>query len=380
MGFILTEEQKELRNMVKSFMETEVMPIVPEYDEKGECPVEIVKKGLEMGFHMLEVPEEYGGAGLDTKTAIIVQEEMAKVDCGFAGCFSVTAMAIKCILRMGTEEQKKHFIKRFTEGRMMGAFCLTEQSAGSDAASIRTTAVRDGDDYILNGVKTFITNGGVSDTYIVMAVTDKTKGTKGISAFVVEREREGVSVGKEENKMGFRLSNTTEVILDNVRVPAFNRLGEEGLGFVTAMKALDDGRLFVAAGAVGIAQRALEEAVKYSKQRICFKQPIHKFQGIQFMIADMAMQLEAGRQLINHAVDLKEAGLPFSKEAAMAKCFCTDTVMKVTSDAIQIFGGYGYCKEYPVEKLLRDAKINQIFEGTNQIQRMVIGNAVVAEY
>ena len=379
MGYIMTDEQRDLRDMVRAFYEKELDPIVMEYDEKNETPMHLVPKGLEMGLHLIDIPEEYGGMGLGDRTAVILAEEMARHDLGFSSVFSITGMALKVILATGNEEQKRRFSDKVVNGAL-GAFCLTEPVAGSDAAAIRTAAVPDGDHYILNGTKTFITNGGLADFFIVMAKTDKTKGARGISAFVVERSMKGVSNGKHENKMGLRLSNTCDVILEDVAVPKANMLGVEGKGFITAMQALDGGRGSVAAGSIGLAQRAMEEAVKYSKLRSAFGQPINRFQGIQFMLADMQVQIEAARGLVEKFLYNKEHGLPYGKEGAMAKLFATDTAMHVTTDAVQVFGGYGYCKDYPVEKLMRDAKVQQIVEGTNQIQRTIISRYLASEY
>jgi len=376
MGYRMTQEQKGLRDSIRNFLEKEVKPHVPEYDEKGETPLELVKKGFDMGLHLIDVPEEYGGLGLGMRAACIVTEEMARIDFGYSSCFNM--LALKCVTLMGNEEQKHRACKLVVPGNMC-SFCLTEPGAGSDAAAIRTTAVKDGDNYILNGTKCFVTSGAYANLYVVMAVTDPTKGPMGISAFMVEHGTSGLIIGKDENKLGLRLSNTCELIFDNMVIPKENLLGEEGMGFVTAMQGLDTGRITVAAGAVGIAQRALEESIAYSKQRVCFGKAIGKIQSIQFMIADMAKKIEAARLLIDYAATLVDAGADYTKAAAMAKCFATDTVMEVTTDAIQIFGGYGYCKDYPVEKLFRDAKITQIVEGTNQIQRMVIGRSAIAD-
>lgn len=371
MGYILNEEQTNLVDMIKVFMTKEVKPHVAEFDKTGEFPRELYKKAFEMGLHCLEIPEEFGGGGVDYMTAAAIYEEMAKIDAGFSTGLCATSLSLKPVLIAGTPQQKKLFSDIIVPGAF-GAFCLTEPNAGSDAGSVRTTAVRDGDEYVINGGKCFITNGGVSDVYVVFASTDKSKGLKGLTAFIVEKSRGGITVGKEEDKMGIRLSNTTEVVFEDVRIPASNLLGKEGDGFKIAMKTLDLSRPFVGAIAVGIAQRAIEEAVKYSKERTQFGKPIAKFQAIQFMLADMDIQTEAARQTVVHAIQLILAKRPYSREASIAKCFTGDVAVKVTLDAIQILGGYGYSRDYPVEKLLRDAKIFQIFEGTNQIQRVVV--------
>jgi butyryl-CoA dehydrogenase len=376
MNYFVTQEQKELQQMIREFANNELAPVVLECDHKGEMPVEVYNKAFEMGLHAMELPEEYGGSGLDTLTTAIIQEELAKVDAGFAISIAAIGLALKPVLIAGTDEQKKLFCDIVTPGNF-AAFALTEAGAGSDAAAVRTTADKVGDEYIINGSKCFITNGGVSQVYIVIASTDKSKGLKGFSAFIVERDREGISVGKEEDKMGIRLSNTTEVIFNNVKVPAKNLLGKEGDGFKIAMKTLDASRAIVGAGAVGISQAAIDHCVKYAKERITFGKPIASLQAIQFMLADMEIQTETSRQMVRYAASIIDAGYPHSKEAAIAKCFAGDSAMKVTTDAVQILGGYGYSREYPVEKLMRDAKIFQIFEGTNQIQRVVIASNIL---
>ena len=376
MGYILNEEQNSLVDMVKEFMTNEVKPHVSEFDISGEFPRELYEKAFEMGLHCLDIPEEFGGGGVDYLTAAAIYEEMAKVDAGFSTGLCATSLALKPVLIAGTPEQKKLFSDIIVPGAF-GAFCLTEPDAGSDAGSVRTTAIREGDEYVINGGKCFITNGGVSDVYVVFASTDKSKGLKGLTAFIVERSRAGITVGKEENKMGIRLSNTTEVIFEDVRIPVTNLLGKEGDGFKIAMKTLDLSRPFVGAIAVGIAQRAIEESIKYSKERITFGNPIAKFQAIQFMLADMDIETEAARQTVVHAIQLILANKPYSREAAIAKCFAGDVAVKVALNAIQVLGGYGYSRDYPVEKLLRDAKIFQIFEGTNQIQRVIIAGQLL---
>lgn len=376
MGHIITDEQKGLLELVRKFAVNEVKPRVKELDESGEFPMDLFKKAFEMGLHCLEIPEEYGGAGLDYKTTAIVFEELAKVDAGFAISLVTTFVALRSVIMAGNEAQKKLFADIIIPGAF-GAFCLTEPNAGSDAASIRTTAVRDGDEYVINGSKCFITNGGVADVYIVFASTDRSKGVKGLSAFIVERSREGIIIGKHENKMGLRLSNTCDVAFSDVRVPADHLLGKEGDGFKIAMNTLNVSRAFVGTLAVGICQAAIDECVKYAKERVQFGKPIGEFQAVQMILADMEIQTEAARQLVHHAMVLMDEKKPVIKEGAITKCFAGDTVMKVTTDAVQIFGGYGVSKEYPVEKLMRDAKVFQIFEGTNQIQRIVIAKEML---
>jgi len=376
MDYILTDQQQEIRKLVRSFMEKKVKPYINEYERDSEFPVALHKEAFEIGLHGFEIPREFGGTNVGYKTSAVIYEELGKIDAGFALTICATNLALKPVLISGTQAQKALFSRLILEGGY-ASFGLTEPNAGSDAASISTVAVRDGDEYVLNGSKCFITNGAYANVYTILALTDPSKGARGLTAFIVERDRTGISVGKEEDKMGIRTSNTVEVVLQDVRVPVENRLGEEGQGFKIAMKTLDISRPFVGNIAVGMAQRALDEAVAYAKQRVTFGQPIANYQAIQFMLADMAIKVDTARQMCVHAVDLLEAGLPMSKEAAIAKCYSTDILVDVASDAIQVLGGYGYMKEYPVEKILRDSKIFQIFEGTNQIQRMVVSGALL---
>lgn len=376
MGYLLNEEQQSLVMTVQDFMKRQVEPLVAKCDRSGELPMEAYQTAFDMGLHSLEIPEEYGGAGMDYMTVSAVMEEMGKVDAGFATSLCAVGLAVKPVLLAGTPEQKKMYADILTQGKF-AAFCLTEPNAGSDAGACATTAVRDGDEYILNGTKCFITNGGIADVYVVFATLNRAMGLKGLTAFIVERNRAGISTGKEEDKMGIRLSNTCEVIFEDVHVPVTNRLGAEGEGFKIAMRTLDLSRPFVGAIAVGIAQRALDEATSYAKVRNTFGKPIAKLQAIQFMLADMDIQTEAARQTVIHCIQRIEAGLPYSREAAICKCLSGDVAVKAALDAIQILGGYGYSREYPVEKLLRDAKIFQIFEGTNQIQRVVIAGQLL---
>lgn len=377
MGYLLDENGLALVESVRSFMKKEVQPVVAECDRTGELPMKAYQAALEMGLHCLEIPVEFGGAGVDYMTCAAICEEMGKVDAGFATTMGATGLAIKPVIIAGTPEQKAFYSEIVTSGKFT-AFCLTEPGAGSDAGSCTTTAVRDGDEYVINGAKCFITNGGIADVYVVFATVDRSKGLKGLTAFIVERSRSGISIGKEEDKMGIRLSNTTEVIFEDVRIPAANRLGQEGEGFKIAMKTLDLSRPFIGAIAVGIAQRALDESVKYSRERVTFGKPIAKFQALQFMMADMDMYTEAARQTIVYCINRIAAHLPYTREAAICKCMGGDVAMKVSLDALQIHGGYGYSREYPIEKLVRDAKIFQIFEGTNQIQRVVIAGQLLA--
>ncbi|WP_066497969.1 acyl-CoA dehydrogenase family protein [Abyssisolibacter fermentans] len=372
----ITNEMKDLRELVESYMEKEVVPVVGEFDASGEFPEKIYKDILDMGIHLLEVPEEHGGVMVDRKTEVYIAEILGRYDCGLASAIGANNSACSTINLFGTAEQKKQYFDILVSGKL-AAFCLTEPNAGSDSAAVRTKARLEGDEYVLNGTKCFITNGGVAGVYTVFASTDLSKGTKGLSAFFVERDRPGVSIGKHEDKMGIRLSNTTEVIFDECRIPKDHLIGEEGKGFVYAMKTLDTSRPFVGATGVGLAQRAIDEAVKYSKERVQFGKPIASKQGLQFMLADMQIQTEAARQLVYHTTELMDDGENYSMHSAMSKVMGSDIAMKVTCDALQIFGGYGYMKEYPIEKMMRDAKILQIYEGTNQIQRVVISGIML---
>ncbi|WP_066635503.1 acyl-CoA dehydrogenase [Desulfolucanica intricata] len=371
--FQFTEEQLMIRDTVRKLAQNEIAPRAAEIDRTHEFPWENIKKMSELGLMGLPIPEEYGGAGMDFVSYILTIEEISKACATTGVILSVhTSVGTFPILFFGNEEQKQKYIPKLAAGEYIGAFALTEPGAGSDASGLSTTAKLEGDHYIVNGSKIFITNGGVADIYITFVVTDKSKGSKGISCLIVEKDTPGFSIGKKEEKMGLNGSQTTEIVFDNARVPKENLLGKEGEGFKVAMSGLDGGRVGIAAQGLGIAQAALDAAIDYSKQRVQFGKPISAFQGIQFMLADMAAQVDAARLLVYRAAFLKAAGKPLSKEASMAKMFATDTAMKVTTDAVQIFGGYGYTKEYPVERYMRDAKITQIYEGTNQIQRMVI--------
>lgn len=375
---LLSDEQKVLHKMVQEFAQKEIAPHAAHYDKTEEFPWENIKKMGEMGFMGMPIPEEYGGTGTDALSYIIALEEISKA-CAATGVIMAVhnSVGIMPILYFGTEEQKQKYIPDLASGEKIAAFALTEPNAGSDASKLATTAKLNGDHYVINGTKCFITNGQVAETFNVFATVDKSKGVKGITAFIVEKGTPGFSIGKKEEKMGIRASSTTEVILENCQVPKENMLGKEGEGFKVAMAMLDTGRIGIAAQALGIAAAAYEEAVKYAKVREQFGKTIASFQAISFMIADMAIQIEAARQLVYHAASLKDAGLPFGKEASIAKTFASDTAVKVALDAIQVMGGYGYSREYPVERLLRDAKITQIYEGTNQIQRIVIANHIL---
>lgn len=372
---ILTGEQLDLQAFARDFAAKELAPVVKECDRKGEFPMEVFRKFCEVGFNSMFLPEAYGGQGLGAMDMVLVYEEFAKVDAGFICSASTGEFGIEPILVAGTEEQKKYYMDFILQGGL-GAFALTEPNAGSDAAATRTTAVRDGDDYILNGRKCFITSGPVANVYSVFATVDPSLGTKGISCFIVERDRPGVSVGKDEDKMGMRLSCTSDVIFEDVRIPAKNLVGAEGKGFGLAMKCLDRSRGVNSYGALGIAQRALDEAVAYAKQRKTFGRPIIGHQGVQFLLADMEIDVTTAWALLWQCAQMVDKGVFDTKLGSVTKTFLSEMAMRVTTSAVQVLGGYGYSREYPVEKLMRDAKLWSIFEGTNQIQRMVISGCL----
>lgn len=376
MAYIISEEAQDLLEDVKKFCENEVKEQCKEYDITGDWPKEIYDKAIEQGYHALEVPEEFGGPGLSRIDIAALLEQMAIADAGFATTISASGLAMKPVLIAGSEEQKKKMCDLVLKGGF-GAFCLTEPGAGSDAGAGKTTAIKDGDEYILNGRKCFITNGEVASFYCITAMTDKSKGVKGISMFFIEKGTPGLSTGNHENKMGIRTSNTCDVVLEDCRVPASALVGKEGEGFTIAMKTLDQARAWMGCIATGIAQRGIQEAIAYGKERVQFGKPIIKNQALQFKIADMEIKTETARQMVAHALTKMDLNLPYAKESAIAKCYAGDIAMEVSSEAIQVFGGYGYSKEYPVEKLIRDAKIFQIFEGTNEIQRIVIANSII---
>ena len=374
MSLLYTEDQKSLIEMVRDFAEKEVKPYVAECDRKGECPIELFKPAMDMGLHMLEIPEEYGGAGMDYETTAMIFEELAKVDAGYADTLVTTFVALRNVILAGTPEQARYFADVIAEGKF-ACFAITESGAGSDAGALRSTAVPDGDDYILNGTKTFATNGECASLYIAFFKTEE-----GITAFMIDRDTPGFSVGAHEDKMGFRLSNTTDLIFEDVRVPASNIIGKKGEGLKIALNSLNLSRAFISTLGVGIMQRALDEAVAYAKVREQFGKPIIKFEMVQQMLADMAIKVEASRCLVNNTMKMMDQGSLVRKEGSITKTFVTDCMQEVTSNAVQIFGGYGYSIEYPVEKLMRDAKIFQIFEGTNQIQRQTIAKCLEKEY
>ena len=372
---ILTGEQLDLQAFARHFAAKELAPVVKECDRKGEFPMEVFRKFCEVGFNSMFLPEAYGGQGLGAMDMVLVYEEFAKVDAGFICSASTGEFGIEPILVAGTEDQKKYYMDFILQGGL-GAFALTEPNAGSDAAATRTTAVRDGDDYILNGRKCFITSGPVANVYSVFATVDPSLGTKGISCFIVERDRPGVSVGKDEDKMGMRLSCTSDVIFEDVRIPAKNLVGAEGKGFGLAMKCLDRSRGVNSYGALGIAQRALDEAVAYAKQRKTFGRPIIGHQGVQFLLADMEIDVTTARALLWQCAQMVDKGVFDTKLGSVTKTFLSEMAMRVTTSAVQVLGGYGYSREYPVEKLMGDAKLWSIFEGTNQIQHMVISGCL----
>ena len=378
MNFGLTREQELVRQMVREFAVNEVKPIAAEIDETERFPMENVKKMAELGMLGIPFPKEFGGAGGDVLSYIITVEELSKV-CGTTGVIvsAHTSLCASLIYENGTPAQKEKYLVPLAKGEKIGAFGLTEPGAGTDAAGQQTTAVLDGDNYILNGSKIFITNGGVADTFIVFAMTDKSQGTRGISAFIVEKDFPGFSIGKKEEKLGIRASSTTELIFENCIVPKENLIGKEGKGFSIAMKTLDGGRIGIAAQALGIAEGAYEESVKYMKERKQFGRSLSAFQGLQWMIAEMETKIEAAKLLVYKAAWLKQNKLPYSVDAAKAKLFAAEVAMDVTTKAVQIHGGYGYTKEYPVERMMRDAKITEIYEGTSEVQKMVIAGAAL---
>ena len=378
MDFALNEEQLELQEMVREFVEKEITPYAAEMDAENHMRDGLIDKANEMGLLNVIVPEELDGPGLDSISVATIYEELGNGCAGVATSLAANSLATVPVLLAGTDEQKKMYCDILNNGGL-AAFALTEPGAGSDAGGVSTRAVHNKEEgtYTLNGTKMFITNGGLAEIFLVFANTRKTGGIRGLTAFIVPKDTPGFSVGKKENKMGIRPSNTTELVLQDVVIPESYRVGREGEGFRIAMNTLDSARPFVGAVSVGIAQAALDYAVKYAKERRQFGQPIASFQMVQGMLADMAMKVETARLMVQKACWMRDQGMEFSKEAAMAKCYAADTAMQVTTDAVQVMGGYGYTKEYPVEKMMRDAKIMQIYEGTNQIQRLVIANKLL---
>jgi hypothetical protein len=374
----LTENQIIIRNTIREFAEKTIKPVVMKYDESQEFPMEIIQQLGELGFLGILVPEEYGGAGLGYIDFVIIIEELARIDPSVA--LSVAAhngLGTNHIFRFGNDKQKKKYLPDLTSGKKIAAWGLTESVSGSDAAGLRSVAEKKDDFYLLNGSKTFTTHGTVGSTYIIMAITDKSKGKKGISAFILEKEMEGLIIGKKENKLGMRASDTTQLTFENCKIPAENLIGEEGEGFVQAMKILEGGRISIAALSVGLAQGCLDVSVKYSGERKQFGKHLSEFQGIQFKLAEMETNIEAARLLTYRSAKRKDKGEPIVKEAAMAKLFASEIAEKASSEAVQIFGGYGFIKDYPVEKFYRDVKLCTIGEGTSEIQRIVIARSLL---
>lgn len=377
MEFRLTDEQQMMRKMVREFAVKEIEPFVPKM-EAGIFPREIVSKMAELGLMGIPIPEEYGGAGMDYISYITAIHEISKISPTVGVILSVhTSVGTYPILHYGDEKQRKAYIPKLASGEYLGAFCLTEPSAGSDAGSLKSRAVKKNSDYIINGSKVFVTNGGEADVYIVFAATDPSKGGKGISAFIVDKDTPGLIFGKDENKMGLHGSRTVQITFEDMRVPKENLLGEEGQGLVIALNNLNTGRIGIAAQALGIAEGAFQHAVEYAKARIQFGRPISDQQGIGFKLADMGTMIEASKLLVYQAAALKSADQPCTKEASMAKLFTSRTAVEVSTEAIQIFGGYGYTKDYPVERYFRDAKVTEIYEGTSEIQRIVISKQLI---
>ena len=380
MDYFLSEEQIMIRDLARQIAEEKIVPVRAELDETGEFPWDIMKVLAQSDLFGLFIPEEYGGLGKGCFELCIAVEELSRACLGVSTTYAANALGTYPLLLFGSDDQKKKYLPDIAAGKRLVAFGLTEANAGSDAGGTQTTARLDGNEYIINGTKQWITNGGEAEIYTIIAITDRSKGPRGASAFVVEKGTPGFTFGKKENKMGIRASATTELIFDNCRVPKDNLIGKEGAGFLVAMKTLDSSRTGVGSQGVGVAQGAYEEAVKYAKKRVQFGHPIISFQAIQHMLADMGTSIEAARALVYSVARFIDSGAKdVSKESAMSKVFATDVAMKVTVDALQVTGGTGYMKEYPLEKMMRDAKILQIYEGTNQIQRNVIGQAIIKE-
>lgn len=378
--YLLTEEQQMIKGLCRQIAEEQIKPVAAQYDESGEFAWDIVKILADSDVFAVAIPEEYGGMGGGVLEMALVTEELSWGCGGIALAYGGTALGTTPIVLFGNEEQKQKYLPSIARGEKLAAFAITEADAGSDAGGIRTTAVKDGDYYVLNGTKQWITNGGEAEVYTVIAETDRAKGARGASAFIFEKDTPGVSFGKKENKLGIRASATREVIFQDARIHKDNLVGREGMGFIVALKTFDHARPGVAAQAVGIAQRALDEATHYARVRKQFGHPIASFQGLQFMLADMAIAVEGSRSLVYSAARMIDAGAKnISKASAICKTFASDACVKVCVDAVQIFGGYGYMKEYPVEKLLRDSKITQIYEGSNEIQRNVIAANLLKE-
>jgi acyl-CoA dehydrogenase len=374
--FSLAEEQTALQELARKFAREEIAPKAAHHDETGEFPREIVKKAWELGLMNTHIPEAYGGLGMGVLEGCIITEELSWACTGIATAMEANGLAAAPVIVAGSEEIKKEFLGRLTSEPVFSAYCVTEPGAGSDVAGIKTTAKKVGDEYVINGNKMWITNGGVANWYFVLALTDPAAKHRGMSGFVVPADLPGITVGKKENNLGQRASDTRAIAFEEVKIPAKWLVGKEGEGFKIAMGAFDHTRPSVASGAVGLAQRAMDESIKYAGERKTFGQPIAAYQSISFMIAEMAMNIEAGRQLVRQAGWAIDNGIRNTKFAAFAKAFCADMAMKVATDAVQVHGGYGYSREYPVEKLMRDAKIYQIYEGTSQIQRLIIAREI----
>ena len=381
MDYFLTEDQLEMQELARRIANEKMKPLSEHYDQEGIFPWDIVDVMRQSDLFAILIPEEYDGISGKVVDLVVVTEELCAVDAGIALAFGATGLGMYPIMIGGSEEQKKKYLPMIASGEQLAAFALTEANAGSDAGAIETTARKEGDHYVLNGTKQWITNGGEAGIYTVFAMTDKSKGPRGCSCFLVEKGTPGFSFGKKENKMGIRASATRELIFEDCIVPAENLIGREGTGFITAMKVFDKSRPMVGSQAVGIARGAFEASVRYAKERHQFGKPIASFQAIQFMLADMATEIEAARALVYQTARMVDAGIKrYAKESAMCKYFASDMAMKVTTDAVQILGGYGYMKEYPVEKMMRDAKILQIYEGTNQIQRSIVAANILKEF
>jgi butyryl-CoA dehydrogenase len=380
MDYLLTDEQKMVQELARKIAEEKIRPVAAKYDQTEEYPWDVIKIIADAGLFGLFIPEEYGGIGVNVLSLCLATEELSRACGGIAVCYAASALGTFPIVLFGNDEQKKKYLPDLASGKKVAAFAVTEPEAGSDASAIKTTAKKEGDHYVLNGLKHFITNGGDAETYVVIAMTDKNKGARGASAFIVEKGTPGFTFGKKEEKFGIRASSTRELIFTDCKVPKENLLAKEGMGFIVTMRTFDMSRPGVAAQALGIGQGALDLAVRYAKERHQFGKAISSFQGIQWMIADMATEIEAARGLVYSTARMVDAGCKdVSKESAMAKMYASDVAMKVSVDALQIFGGYGYMRDYPIEKYVRDAKITQIYEGTNQIQRNIIALAVIKE-
>jgi len=380
MDYLLTDEQKMVQELARKVAEEKIKPVAAKYDQSEEFPWDVMKIMAQSDLFAIFVPQEYGGTGGGVLDLCIAIEELSRACGGISVCYAASALGTFPIILFGNDEQKKKYLPDLASGKKIAAFGITEPEAGSDASAIKTTAKKEGDHYVLNGLKHFITNGGDAETYTVIAMTDKTRGARGASAFIVEKGTPGFTFGKKEDKLGIRASSTRELIFTDCKIPKENLLSKEGMGFIVTMKTFDMSRPGVAAQALGIAQGALDAAVKYSKEREQFGKSISSFQGIQWMLADMATQIEASRALVYSCAREIDAGCKdVGKDSAMAKLFASDVAMKVTTDAVQILGGYGYMKDYPVEKYMRDAKITQIYEGTNQIQRSIIALQLIKE-